>query len=245
MMDYQTLFSHTKDLTLLLVEDYEPLRKDMAEMLEDLFKEVVVASNGAEGLGLYNEYQVEHDRTFDIVISDIVMPVMNGVDLCEILRKQNEEQQIIILSAHTDSEYLLRLINLGIAQFINKPVQHERLLDTLMYVCNKINKEEDILPESTIFDMGEDILWYKDKDILMRDRLPVALTRHEILLMQLFVEKEGQICTNDDIIHYFYRQGVDLDEKNIRNLVFKLRKKLPSSAVSSIYGMGYKLTQSY
>ena len=174
-MDYKTLFSHTKDLTLLLVEDYEPLRKDMAEMLEDLFKEVVVASNGAEGLGLYNEYQVEHDRTFDIVISDIVMPVMNGVDLCEILRKQNEEQQIIILSAHTDSEYLLRLINLGIAQFINKPVQHERLLDTLAYVCNKINKDEEVLPESTIFDMGEDILWYKEKNILMRDRLACSI----------------------------------------------------------------------
>ena len=75
--------------------------------------------------------------------------------------------------------------------------------------------------------------------------MPVALTRHEILLMQLFVEKEGQVCTNDDIIHYFYREGVDLEEKNIRNLVFKLRKKLPNSAVSSIYGMGYKLTKGY
>ena len=242
-MDYKKLFSQTSKLTLLLVEDYEPLRKDMAEMLEDLFKEVVVASNGAEALGLYNEYKAEKDKYFDIVISDIVMPVMNGVDFCELIRQQNKEQQIIILSAHTDTDYLLRLINLGIAQFINKPVQHERLLDTLTYVCSKINTEEEETTQSTIFDMGEETIWDKNKCVLLRDRLPVTLTRHEILLMQLLVEKEGQVCTNDDIIHHFYMQGVDLEMKNIRNLVFKLRKKLPSSAVSSIYAMGYKLTR--
>ena len=244
-MDYKTLFTQTKDLTVLLVEDYEPLRNDMAEMFEDLFKRVDVASNGAEALTMYEKYQAEHSRTFDIVISDIVMPVMNGVDLCEILRKQNEEQQIIILSAHTDTEYLLRLINLGIAQFINKPVQHERLLDALIYVCAKINKEEERLPESTLFDMGEEIIWDKKKHILMKRRVPVILTRHEILLMHLFVEKEEEVCTNGDIMHYFDLQGVDLGEKSIRNLVFKLRKKLPDSAVSSIYGMGYKLIQDH
>jgi DNA-binding response OmpR family regulator len=245
MIDFKTLFTQTKDLTVLLVEDYGPLRDDMAEMFEDLFKVVTTASNGEEALNCYNEYQIKHGKTFDIVISDIVMPVMNGVDLCEILRKQNEEQQIIILSAHTDTEYLLRLINLGVAQFINKPVQHARLLDALTYVCGKINKEEEILSESMIFNMGEKIIWDKKKHILIENRVPVTLTRHEILLMQLFVEKEEQVCTNSDIMHYFDLWGVDLSEKSIRNLVFKLRKKLPDSAVSSIYGMGYKLIQEH
>ena len=241
MTDFKTLFSKTKDLSLLLVEDYEPLRKDMAEVLEDLFKTVVVASNGVEGLGLYDEYHKENDANFDIVISDIVMPVMNGVDLCEILKKRNEDQQIVILSAHTDSEYLLRLINLGIAQFINKPIQQDLLFDTLFSVSGKIRKEEVVLPESPIVDLGENVFWNKARNILIRDRLPAALTRHEILLMQLFVKKVEQVCTSDDILHYFYLEGVDLDEKNIRNMVFKLRKKLPNSAINSIYGLGYKL----
>jgi len=51
-----------------------------------------------------------------------------------------------------------------------------------------------------------------------------------------------QVCTSDDIMHYFYLQGVDLNEKSIRNMVFKLRKKLPNKAINSIYGLGYKLT---
>ena len=242
MIDYKTLYAQTKECSLLLVEDYAPLRDDMAEVLEDLFEMVVVASNGVEALGLYDEYRTEHHRTFDIVISDIQMPLMNGVDLCEILRERDEEQQIIILSAHTDSEYLLRLINLGIAQFINKPIQHDRLLDTLFFVCGKIEKKDETLPQSSIIDLGEDVFWDKEKSVLMQNSYPVTLTKHEILLMQLLVEKSEQICTGDDIMHHFYLEGIDLSEKSIRNLVFKLRKKLPSSAIDSIYGMGYKLT---
>jgi DNA-binding response OmpR family regulator len=240
-VDYKTLFERTKDLSLLLVEDYEPLRNDMAEVLEDLFETVVVASNGVEALGLYDEYSAAHQKSFDIVISDIEMPLMNGVDLCEILRQRDEEQQIIILSAHTDSEYLLRLINLGIAQFINKPIQHERLLNTLFFVSGKVNKEEKAISENSTVDLGEDTFWDKERDILIQNRYPVSLTKHEILLMQLLVEKADQVCTSDKIMQQFYLQGIDLSEKNIRNMVFKLRKKLPPAAIESIYGMGYKL----
>ena len=241
MVDYKTLYAQTKDLSLLLVEDYEPLRNDMAEVLEDLFETVVVASNGVEALGLYDEYSAAHQKSFDIVISDIEMPLMNGVDLCEILRQRDEEQQIIILSAHTDSEYLLRLINLGIAQFINKPIQHECLLDALFYVCGKVSSEERDLPETHIVDLGENTFWDKKKDLLTQNSSHIALTRHEILLMQLLVEKAEQVCTGDDIMQYFYLKGIDLSEKSIRNLVFKLRKKLPPAVIESIYGMGYKL----
>jgi len=241
VIDYKTLFAQTKECSLLLVEDYEPLRDDMAEVLEDLFSTVAVASNGVEALGLYDEYRAEHHRTFDVVITDIQMPLMNGVDLCEILRERNAEQQIIVLSAHTDSEYLLRLINLGIAQFINKPIQHDRLLDTLSFVCGKINKKEEAAPKSSLIELGDKVFWDKERSVLMQNRYPVSLTRHEILLMQLLVEKVEQVCTGDDIMHHFYLEGIDLSEKSIRNLVFKLRKKLPSRAIESIYGMGYKL----
>jgi len=239
-MNYKTLYEKTKDLSLLLVEDYEPLRDDMAEVLEDLFKTVAVASNGVEALKLYKAYAQEHGKHIDIVISDIVMPYMNGVDLCEILRKENEAQPIIILSAYTDSEYLLRLINLGIAQFINKPIEQDELLETLYAVSEKLQLKEPELV-SRFVELGDDTQWDTQRNLLLRDQYPVSLTRHEGIVMQLFVEKSEQVCTAEEIMHYFYLQGIDLDEKNIRNLVFKLRKKLPKRAIESIYGLGYKL----
>ena len=241
-MDYKTLFSQTKDLSVLLVEDYEPLRDDMAEMLDDLFKSVTVASNGSEALSLYQEYYSTYNKSFDLVITDIQMPVMNGVELSEALRNIRLDQQIIVLSAHTDSDYLLRLINLGIAQFITKPIDHEELMDTLYHVSKKINNAE-IEPQNILMiEIGENHTWDKEKLLLKQDNNTVDLTRHELLLMQLLVQKSEQVCTNDDIMQDFYNNGVDISEKSIRNLVFKLRKKLPDSAIMSIYGMGYKFT---
>jgi len=242
MVDYKTLFSRTKDLSLLLVEDYEPLRNDMAEVLGDLFKTVTAVINGAEALKLYQENKEKHNAVFDIVITDIEMPVMNGVDLCECLFQQNKEQQIIVISAHTDSEYLLRLINLGIAQFITKPINHKLLMDTLYHVSKKINTVEWEFQNVLMVDLGENYMWDKEKLLLKHDNNTISLTRHELLLMQLLVQKEEQICTNDDIMQNFYNNGIDISEKSIRNLVFKLRKKLPENVINSIYGMGYKFT---
>ena len=149
---------------------------------------VEVVSNGVEALSIYDEYQATHGKAFEIVILDIEMPLMDGVDLSEMLRKRHETQQIIILSAYTDSEYLRRLINIGIAQLINKPIQQERLHNTLFYVSGKIDREAVILSESQIVDLGENIVWDKEKVTLLKDRYPVSLTRHEIILMQLLVE---------------------------------------------------------
>jgi len=242
-MDYKTLFSQTKDLSLLLVEDYEPLRNDMAEMLDDLFKSVVVASDGSEALSLYHEHYTMYDKNFDLVITDIQMPVMNGVELSEAVRGINPGQQIIVLSAHTDSDYLLRLINLGIAQFVTKPIDHDELMYILCRVSKKINSLELKPGNVLLVDLGENYTWDKKKLVLKEGNNMVDLTRHELLLMQLLVEKSEQVCTNDDITQRFYAYDIDIYEKSIRNLVFKLRKKLPEKLISSIYGMGYMLTR--
>jgi two-component system OmpR family response regulator len=108
-------------------------------------------------------------------------------------------------------------------------------------VSGKIDHKEEIFIESPIVDLGDNTVWNKERGVLLRERYPIALTRHEIILIKLLVDNAEQICSNDAMLHHFYLQGIDLDEKNIRNLVFKLRKKLPPRAIESIYGMGYKL----
>jgi len=59
--------------------------------------------------------------------------------------------------------------------------------------------------------------------------------------MKMLLDHVEQVCSNDAVLQHFYLLGIDLDERNIRNLIFKLRKKLPSRMIESIYGMGYKL----
>lgn len=240
-MDYKTLFSQTKDLTLLLVEDYAPLRQDMAEVLEDFFKEVVVAQSATDALEIYQEYYKDHQTYFDLVISDIEMPVMNGVEFSRVLRELNKDQQIIIISAHTDSDYLLPLINMGVAQFITKPLEHDQFLNVLFTVSKKCLTKEIEKTETSLIDLGEGHIWDKEKLVLKQGDRVISLTKHELMLMELMISQIEQVCSNEKIMHYFYSKDIDIGEKNIRNQVFKLRKKLPEKMISSTYGMGYKL----
>jgi len=227
-----------------LVEDYEPLRNDMAEMLEDFFAVVHVASNGKEALDTYQKYFEEHKKYFDIVITDIEMPIMDGIELCELLYKIEKKQQIIVLSAYTEREYLLSLINLGVAKFIIKPVKYEELMDALNTISQELQplEKQKIDKHSELIYLDETHIWNQELGLLFHNEVIVELTKHELELLQFFIERKNQISTNLDIVEMFYLDNIDIQENSIRNLVFKLRKKLPSKAIKSIYGMGYMFT---
>jgi DNA-binding response OmpR family regulator len=241
MVDYKTLSAQTGNLSLLLVEDYKPLLHDMAEMLEMFFKSVTLASDGKEALSLYRTQHDIHKKGFDLIISDIQMPFMDGVALSKSIRQLEPEQKIIILSAHTDRDYLLELINIGISQFITKPVNHEELMKTLYKVSRDIGNKNNMPVHGNMVYFENNYSWDKTKSLLRKDKESIALTRHEALLMEYLLKREEEVCSNEDIMQYFYANTVDISTKNIRNLVFKLRKKLPKSAVTSLYGMGYKI----
>ncbi|MDM5271319.1 response regulator [Sulfurovum sp. zt1-1] len=242
MVNYSKTFSKTKDLSILLVEDYEPLRNDMAELLEDLFNSVTVASSGEEALKFYQTYYSENDKSFDLLMTDIQMSPMNGIELSTRVREINSVQQIIILSAHTDSNFLIPLINLGISHFLTKPIKYEELIDVLGNLGSKIIEEMNQPSETTMLQLGEGFVWDSKKNVLSQEGVAIELTRYELILLQLLLEKSEHLCTTEEILYRFDECQIEIGEKNIRNLVSKLRKKLPLEIISNIYGMGYKLT---
>jgi len=239
MVNYQLLSEQTKGLSLLIAEDYAPLRNELEEVMSDFFDKVIATSNGAEALTHYYDYYQIHNKGFDLVISDIQMPSMDGINLAKSIRKLDKNQQIIILSAHTDREYLLELINLGVSQFIVKPIDYDELLLMLYNIISDKNNS-DIDDNRIMVDLGNGFMWDKTNLLLTRDNENVELTRHELYLLQLLVNSK-KVISNEDIIEDFYNNNIDISDNSIRNLVFKLRKKLPEDAISSIYGMGYKL----
>ena len=240
MVDYDKFIIHSKKLSILLVEDYIPLRDEIAELLEEFFYSVDVVSNGEKALSIYKN-SIDKSSCFDIVISDIEMPIKNGLELSEDIYKINPKQHIIILSSHTDSDYLVKFINLGISQFITKPIDYEKFMSALYKISSEISILSVNHNEKNIVKLGEGYIWDKESTILKKNGRIIDLTRNEILFMNLMFIKLGSICTNEDIVNYFYGEDIDISENSIRNLVFKLRKKLSSSTIDTIYGMGYKL----
>lgn len=240
MIDYTTVFNETKNLSVLFVEDYEPLRLEMAEILEELFRHVTVAADGEEAFDHYTKAS-ENDKRFDLVISDIQMPIMDGVALSAKIREANDAQIIIILSGHTDSEYLLKLINIGISKFLSKPINHNELFTVLHDESKKVDKGKiELPPENPLKDLGEGYIWDTEIEVLKYNDLPIELTKYELILLRCLINKTNYICTTTEIMDVFYDNDVELSEKNIRNLVFKLRKRVPEKCISSVYGLGYK-----
>ncbi len=232
-------------LSLLFAEDYIPLRNEMTEILVNYFGKVIVASNGKEALSLYKKEYRDTGRYIDIVLSDIEMPILNGMELTKQIFDINSKQKIVILSAHTDTDYLISFINLGISQFITKPIDYEDFIDKFNLIIKELDLEKksikNIIEDKNIIDLGDSFIWDKKRSILLKDGIEVTLTRHEILLLELMSINVDCISTNGDIMNYFYDEYIDIEEKNIRNMLFKLRRKLPNDAIDTVYGMGYKL----
>jgi PAS domain S-box-containing protein len=125
-------FEVLKSLNLLYVEDDVATREELAMMLEPWVGELHVAADGQEGLELFKVFRP------DIVVTDIQMPRASGLAMSGEIRRLAPKQPIVVLSAYNDVEYLFRAIELGIDQYITKPVSVERLLDKLAQMTNGI-----------------------------------------------------------------------------------------------------------
>lgn len=125
-------------LSVLYVEDDLQLQHSFAQFLKKIFNHVEVVSDGVEGLEKYK------DKNFDIVITDILMPKMNGIEMSKAIKQINEEQEIVVISAFQDSEYLLSAIELGIDAYILKPINYENISNVLYKVAQRIQNAKEL-----------------------------------------------------------------------------------------------------
>ncbi|MFT5660165.1 MAG: YesN/AraC family two-component response regulator [Sulfurimonas sp.] len=123
-----------KKMSVLYVEDEESLRNKTQYMLNKLFQNVDLAVDGKDGLDKYF-----HNK-YDIVITDILMPNMNGLELINSIRKNDPDQEIIIMSAYTESEYTDQINRANVTGYIYKPVNINQMLEVLNKSINKLKE---------------------------------------------------------------------------------------------------------
>lgn len=140
MINVKELREAAQGVKVLYVEDDRELRQNTSRLLASFFSDIETAENGAEGLGKY------HNGVFDLVLTDINMPLMNGVKMSEHIKAENPKQVIIVISAHDEARYLLDLINLGVDYFVLKPLDLEQFLAVLDKGLRlaKFNKTEEL-----------------------------------------------------------------------------------------------------
>lgn len=240
MFNINEIKQYTQNLSILFVEDHQDLRESTTDILKSFFKEVTACENGQEALDVYSQYKEDTSQYYDIVLSDIQMPLMNGIELTKNIYIHNPLQTIIIISAFDDTKYLLELINLGIDQFIPKPINAEDLFKSFLQVSKKIENKNIHKPDENIILFAEGITYNLNTKSVNNSGENVYLTKFEIIFIELLISSFGKIYSNEDIVTHYMSCGESINPSNIRKLVSKLRKKIPKDSLESIYGIGYK-----
>lgn len=194
------------DLTVLYVEDDAETREELVLVLQNWFKHFYVAQDGQEGLARYHQHRP------DIVISDIQMPKMNGLSMSADIKHINPNQEIVILSAYNDVEYLFRALELGIKHYITKPISIERLLDKLLEIKQQMSLQAAVEYKSKLLEQYK--LLVDEKAIVAKIDLDgkISYVNQQFSLISGYSEEEliGQ--------HYTFTFPVNGQEPTLQEL---------------------------
>lgn len=212
--------------TVLYAEDDVGVQKNVSELLALFFKRVYLASDGQEAYELFKEHRP------DLVITDIKMMGVSGIELVKKIRETDEEAHVIIITAYTEVDFMLEAIELSLLRYIVKPITEPKLLDAFEKFLQA--KEKSSLKE--LCDG-----WYYDtaqKTILHEDTT-YELTKKESKLLDLLLYKDA-IITYEEIEQKLWDNEY-MSLNALRLMIKNLRKKLPEGVLKNIQGIGYKL----
>lgn len=226
------LIKHTKNLNVLYVEDNIEVQTQTAKMLQSFFNNISIANNGKVALELF----VNND-SYHILITDIKMPILDGLGFIESIRKINKRVPIIVLSAHDNKDYFLKTINAGIDGYILKPYTLGQITNTLTNIMEKY--EFDIINKQ-IIELDFDFIWNKKENQLFKKNEMIKLSKNEVKLFQLFIDNYS-LLKNYQEIETFIFGYFENDMKKIRNLMSRLKIKLDCELFETIHSHGYSL----
>jgi len=138
MLNIKDLLEFSKPLRVLYVEDDLRIRNNYEKVFKEMFRQVDLAADGAEGVKAFIQ------SPYDIVITDINMPNMNGIEMIQNIFEKHPEQSIIVTSAHDEPQYLLELIELGIEKFLIKPLDFSKMIAVLFRTCRRLHQLKEL-----------------------------------------------------------------------------------------------------
>jgi len=222
------MYSVLKELNVLLVEDEARLAHLLKKAIGDNFASFYVENNGKNGLERFTQISP------DLVITDIMMPDLTGLEMAKELKKINPDVQIIILSAFSQTEKLLSAIDIGVIKYFIKPFDPDELLDYIVSISKKL--QNDIL----IF--SDDLKFNKKTSTLYKNDKYVSLTKREQTFFELLISS-NEILSNELITKKLWNEEL-VNEERIRTFIKRFRRKITKDLLCNIKGQGYRLDYS-
>ncbi|MCK9490835.1 MAG: response regulator transcription factor [Sulfurimonas sp.] len=217
---------------ILFVEDEEATRVNYVSYLKTLFCEVYEADDGEKAYTLYKE------KKPDIMIIDINIPKISGLELLKKIRENDYKTKAIMLTAHTKKAFLLDAASLKLTKYLVKPISRKELKDALNLTINELSKYS-ILTIKKI-DLSDNYSWNNELKELRHHSSLIKLTSKERSLLELLFSHKNRVFTYDEIFEYVWDYEDDVSLNGLKNMVKRLRKKLPEDLIINIFNEGYK-----
>ena len=243
MIDFKEVYKYTKDLNVLYAEDEDMLREENIDAFEDFFKIIDGAVDGRNGLEKYKKFYEENGFYYDIVITDLNMPNIDGHKFIDEIYKINKEQNIIIISAYNESNRLIRLIEQGIDSFILKPIKTEYLLRVFYKISKNIANDKLAKEHLRVIEVfNKHLQEYNDTlNEKVSEQLEVLREKDKILFYQSKLAAMGEmmdaiahqwkqplsvIKINSSAVEYNLEEGLEVKEEDINYLLKEINRQV-------------------
>lgn len=220
--------------SILLVEDEALTRKNYATYLKTLFNEVFEAEDGEKA------YMIYKNKCPDIMIIDINIPKLNGLELLRKIRENDHNIKAIMLTAHTDKAFLLDAVSLKLTKYLVKPASRKDLKEALELAIKEVLKYSVSLVKK--IELAEYFSWDTELKDLKQHNKSIELTNKERLFLDLLLSYKNKVFTHNEIFDYVWDFDEEISINGLRNIVKRLRKKLPQDTIISIFNEGYKIS---
>lgn len=217
-----------REQTVLYAEDDPVMRKEVAEILEMLFRKVYVARDGVEAMAIYEEERP------DIVLADVKMPGKDGMSLLRAIRKEDYDTPVILLTSFAEQDLLLAAANLSVDGYVVKPVRLEQMINVMGKAVKRITRNTHPL------ELAEGVVYNMATRELYREGRPIPLGPKEQLFLQLLIRNHPRTVSREEVFLTVWPME-SVGDTALRSLVFHLHKKLETALVATVRGVGYRL----
>lgn len=226
---------------ILLVEDEENLLKTIRLNLELEGYIVTTATNGIEALKEFRK------GNFNLVILDVMLPEMNGYDVCEQIRKENATVPVLFLTAKGSSSDKIQGLKLGADDYLTKPFNLEELLLRIQILVKRGSPQKEADKSIESYSFGDNMINFVTYEIRGTNG-KTEISKKEIALLKLLIERKGEVVSREEILDSVWGKDAYPSSRTIDNYILAFRKYFEKNQrdpihFHSIRGVGYKFTE--
>lgn len=234
-------FQNLELARILLVEDEENLLEAIKLNLEMEGYEVTVAVTGPMALKKFSE------ERFNLVILDIMLPELDGYQVCQTIRVSNSELPILFLTAKDTSEDKVMGLKMGADDYLTKPFNLEELLLRVKVLIRHSMKGTARAKQAHIFQFGDNEIDFTTFTAMGKSKKPIQLTKREAALLKLLIERKNEVVSRKQILQTVWGYDVFPSTRTIDNFILTFRKYFEKDSRNPVYfhsirGVGYKFT---